>query len=307
MNNVCYDQWANNSIKNEARRIACGNFKSKDSCAAVFLPALEAHDVFLAEQVGTISKQKPLFLLERELSIRRHAKAKLAVNGFNVSSSVESIQEITPNKSVDFAYLDFMGYVDQNIFDWTKNILVPNLAKKFQISFCFAYTFRTTPDFIQQKIKQYECKGLLNETVNNFRLNGDRRQTNLSLYLCMIQEMFSEVGFEFVESNKKPFFYYIGNRNPMLLFTLRNKVKFKMPSTNSKTTNSVGSYASKASKLIQTFPAEVAANSKEMTSWRRSLTSYCNSREKETGREARYYRAAIKAVIAKNGHDNSMI
>lgn len=298
-----HDCWNPNArpIKDFARKIACANFKSKKEHSAIFLPAVEAYDVLLAEQLGTITKNKPIHILEREKIISNHSWGKLAANGFKIASVDNELEKINNlSNKVDFAYLDFMGNLNQDVFDWSKNVLIPNLADKWKISYCFSCVLRNPSFFVRQNLIKYTENGTIGRIITSFKLNGFKHARNIALYICQIQEMFHGVDFEFVKTDEKSFYYYIGNRNPMILFTLKSKTKM------SKTSSLSTVASSKATQLIQSFP-EAVKNDGQFRNWKRSLTSYCNSREKETGTAAIRYRAAIKAVIAKNGGDNSVI
>ena len=56
-----------------------------------------------------------------------------------------------------------------------------------------------------------------------------------------------------------------------------------------------------ASQLIERYP-EATNNSRSLAGWKRSLTVYCQNKEKETGTPAIRFLAAIKMRLTKSGY-----
>ncbi len=61
-----------------------------------------------------------------------------------------------------------------------------------------------------------------------------------------------------------------------------------------------------ASELVSKFCA-MKKTYDNIRGYNRSLTNYCKNKSQETGSHANRFRAAIKAVIRKNGGDPSIL
>jgi hypothetical protein len=58
--------------------------------------------------------------------------------------------------------------------------------------------------------------------------------------------------------------------------------------------------------LVERF-GDAKDNPRKLTGWCKSLTAYCQRRSEETGTPPSRFKAAIKAVLTKQGHDTAQI
>ena len=57
-----------------------------------------------------------------------------------------------------------------------------------------------------------------------------------------------------------------------------------------------------ATTLVNTYGTATRSKTK-LAGWKRNLTAYCRTRQAETGTPDYRYRAAIKSVLTKKGHN----
>lgn len=283
--------------KKKARSIAL-DFKASEHHAALFLPGPECKCVREALLL-TMNQRKPLYLFERNKSNWSQIYQNIRGMGCTKYSLYENVAELTSLGKVDFAYLDFMGSMDESLYNWSKNHLIPSLAPPCRISMLFTLSWRPRQPFLEEKLAEYRANGKLFDV--SFQ-NNCRGRLQIATYLNVVKELFQVLPYNFIESNGYPYYYYNDNVNPVVLYTVQidhAQKESRMSAVLAKPSNNLD-------MLLSGF-AVASKNYDKMRGWKRSLTLYCRNKEEETGTAATRFKAAVKMRLTKMGHDASSI
>lgn len=298
--------------KHIAREIAMGDFHSQHS--AIFLPGMECRCIKCALNKGLIQPDQQLYLVEKEPATARIIKAQLR-HLSNYKLHIGELHKLKLKSKVDFAYLDCIGSMDEELYNWTKLELIPNLVHPFRISFCFNYAWRPNVPFLDERREEFdEAKSLL-RTSYMYYCNGDYR---LATYVCIFMELFGDT-VHFVPVHEKPYFQYRDGTNPMLLFTLESNypanLVFERVKPMSKLLagypgRAIGFATKKAlpsqdlQVLLAGYP-QALRNPDKMRGWKRAKTLLCRNKANASGGNPERFDAAIKMRLTKLGFDTS--
>lgn len=284
--------------KQVAREVAMGNFRSQHS--AIFLPGIECRCVNMAMDKGLINLNQPLYLVEKMPSTARIIKAQLT-HLYNAKYHIGELHKLKLKSLVDFAYLDCIGSMDEELYEWVKNTLIPKLSHPYRISFCFNYAWRPRVPFLDKSCERYDESQALIRNSYLYYTNSDYR---IATYVCIFKELFGD-SVRFVPVHERPYYQYRDNQNPMLLFTLESNCPTNrdferlspMVLTKSKPSHDMDT-------LISQYPAALK-NPDKMRGWKRAKTLLCRNKAQIQGGQPEHYFRAIKAQLTRRGYDTS--
>lgn len=298
--------------KQIAREIAMGDFRSQH--LAIFLPGMECRCLNLALDKGLIQPDQRLYLVEKEAATARIIKAQLC-HLSNYKLHIGELHTLKLNSKVDFAYLDCIGSMDEDLYNWTKLELIPNLVHPFRISFCFNYAWRPNVPFLDNRREEFDEEKALLRMSYRYYCNWDYR---LATYVCIFMELFGD-SVHFVPVEEKPYFQYRDNHNPMLLFTLESNCPANLVFERVKPMSKLlagypGRAISFATKkalpsqdlqvLLAGYP-QALRNPDKMRGWKRAKTLLCRNKANASGGRPERFDAAIKMRLTKLGLDTS--
>lgn len=308
-----FNEW-DGEKKQIAREIAMGNFKSQHS--AIFLPGMKCRCVNLALDKGVIQHNQRLYLVENQPATARIIKTQLPSLS-DYKFHVGELHKLKLYSKVDFAYLDCVGSMDEELYNWIKLELIPHLVYPFRISFCFNYAWRPNVPFLDESCEKFDESQALLRSSYMYYCNGDYR---LATYICIFMELFGN-SIYFVPVNEQPYFQYRDNHNPMLLFTLESNStnlvsERSKPMVTKNLRNLVSNITGRASlskkalpshdldTLISEYPLALA-NPDKMRGWKRAKTLLCRNKANASGGQPKRFDAAIKMRLTKLGYDTS--
>lgn len=206
--------WAYRKNKDAIRRFVLPNYKIK---SGIWMPADECCDIKMAESEGLLSKATSLILVESNYKIY----CKMKQNAPNipaikcVHSKIEILDKIP---KIDYAYLDFMGGINNSISKWMSNVLSHNIFEMATIAITQMYCPRNNKIVLAQK-------PLLNKKEGEFinRYYGYQPE-NIRLILILLHRIFYMWDFS-IEGEEIP--KYKDSVNSMLCFKLVNFRKEK--------------------------------------------------------------------------------
>ncbi len=277
---------------------------------AIFLPGAECNCVKLALENGTISKYHHLYLIEKDKLLAKLIKIQ-ARRFPNADLHIGEAHELEIKDRIDFAFLDFIGSMDDRLYDWIRDQLIPSLIPPFRVSFCFNYAWRPDIPLLKRKCAQYKQSRKLFDTSLNYPCDGDYR---IGTYFTIFEELFDELKIRFVPYANKAYFRYQDNQNPMLLFTLEStaltKVLRRKPVVTEPKLQKGTDMKPKPSfdlpTLLAAYPAALRDFDK-MRGWKRSLTLYTRNMAEIKGGEPERHKRVVKARLTRLGYDTSPI
>lgn len=272
-------------FKKIARSIALNNFASTKT--SIFLPGADCKCVFEALDKNVINKNSHLIFIERNNTTTELIRNK-TTDFTNKILFKGEVEKYKINSAIDFAYLDFIGSMDEGIYNWVKNELVPNLHTNYRISFCFNYAWRPEIPFLKAKFNNYKNEKLtLYLTSSKYNCKG---QYQIATYLALFKELFGD-NFSYVCFDGKYYFKYQDNINSMVLYTLKSKEP---------------KHDDKFLDLLKTYPIAIQ-NYDKRRGWKRKATLWSQKRSKETGIETNHFTNDLKDHLCKLGYDISCL
>jgi hypothetical protein len=302
--------------KKTARQIAL-DFKSDPKYAGVYFPGEDCKCVKNSLEMGTINREKMLYLVEHDSKVCKIVNQYALDNLMQYHVHNGEAHYLKINHKIDFAYLDFIGSINEYIYDWIATEIVPNLAPISRISFCFNYAWRPEVPFLEWKYQNYLKQDKIFDISSKFETENSHQ---IATYLLLLKGLFPN--HEFVFNEYKPYFKYNDNINPMVLYTLESKksvqidlipnperiVTMPVPSINSVKITSKTTKKKIPSQDLDTLISEYPAalkNPDKMRGWKRSKTLYNRNKAKQQGGNPEHFNRAIKMRLTKLGYDTS--
>lgn len=283
----------NGELKNHARSIALSDFQSCET--SIFLPSWECRCVTQAFHNNVINHDSNILFVEKNKNIAPLIKEQ-TLDFKNSEIFNSEIEKVKINTLIDFAYLDFVGSMDEPIYNWIKTELIPNLAANYKISFCFNYAWRPDVPFLRAKFDYYtrERKIDIFHISKKYSCNGSHQ---IATYFLLFKELFGDK-FHYIFNDGRPYFKYQDERNSVVLYTLEaftQKEDWEMAVKDEK-----------FQELVAGF-AKAWVDYDKRRGWNRKKTVWSNKRSKETGQPPSRFIAALKMRLTKLGYDSTCI